>query len=99
MSEPFQTDATYQLNGHSTTKRTDSERALKNFRYVMGSVNADALKTWTELWNELQAEEEPILASQSRIKSRANPAFNKPACLEKLYVLKQYLDYVHRLCK
>jgi hypothetical protein len=99
MSEPFQTESPYHLNGHSAAKRTDSERALKNFRYVMSSVNADALKTWTELWNELQAEEMPILASQSRIISRANPAFNKSACLEKLYILKQYLDYVHRLCK
>jgi hypothetical protein len=76
-----------------------AQRELKAFRYVVESVNRDAQNVWTELWEELEAGVTPggmVLAEMSQ-------GF-KPKCgwaefLEKFWLLKHYLDYIHRLAK
>ncbi len=82
----------------SPTGATDAsgDRALKNFRYVVHAVNEDALRTWAELWRELQ----PGVTPGGMVAPTAEQGF-KPSCgwaefLEKFWLLKHYLDYIHR---
>lgn len=73
-------------------------RALKNFRYVLGSVNEEALKTWADLWMQLQPATGDAGLGESP-KEGLRPACGWPEFLEKLWLLKHYLDYTHRLCR
>ena len=76
-----------------------ADRGLKNFRYVLGSVNEEALKTWADLWTQLQ----PLVSEGGLVMSPPAgglaPACGWPEFLEKLWLLKHYLDYTHRLCR
>lgn len=77
---------------------SDAERALKNLRYVVGSVNDSALAVWAELWREFQR-----VAADERVAAETDRGF-RPGCgwaefLEKFWLLKHYLDYVHRFCQ
>lgn len=75
------------------------ERTLKNLRYVVGSVNQSALGVWAELWRELQQGLAPngvVLPAGQR---GFTPSCGWPEFLEKLWLLKHYLDYIHNFVK
>ena len=80
------------VNGRSATQ------ALKNFRYVVASVNSDALKVWAELWSELSAGVTPGGLVLPEMKKGFVPSCGWPEFLEKVWLLKHYLDYVQRFC-
>jgi hypothetical protein len=66
---------------------------------VVASVNDSALAVWAELWKELQGG----VASNGMVTPAMTQGF-KPSCgwaefLEKLWLLRHYLDYLHRFCK
>jgi hypothetical protein len=73
-------------------------RTLKNFRYVVGAVNDDALRVWEEIWEQFRDGATPTgtLAPQSQ---GFTPACGWPEFLEKLWLMKHYLDYIHRFCR
>lgn len=80
-------------------KGSDPERKLKNFCYVVGSVNESALSVWAELWQQLR----PCITTNGLITPEMEQGF-KPSCgwaefLEKFWLLKHYLDYIHRFCQ
>ncbi len=75
------------------------ERALKNFRYIVASVNGDALKVWADLWREFQQGVTPNGMVTPSVEHGFKPACGWAEFLEKFWLLKHYLDYVHRLCK
>jgi len=75
------------------------DRALKNFRYVVASVNDSALAVWAELWQELRNG-----ATANGLASPGAEQGFQPSCgwaefLEKFWLLKHYLDYIHRFSK
>ena len=74
------------------------ERALKDFRYIVGSVNESALSVWAELWRELQGLAPNGLVAPEMRKG-FEPSCGWPEFLEKFWLLKHYLDYTHRFCK
>ncbi len=85
------------LPAAATPPRAD--QALKNFRYVVSAVNDDALAAWADLWKQLQ----PCVTLGNMVLPQAEQGF-KPACgwaefLEKFWLLKHYLDYIHRFCR
>ena len=53
MSESFRLPVENRLNSVPDAN-ADAQRALKNFRYIVGAVNEDALKVWADIWQELQ---------------------------------------------
>ena len=75
------------------------DRALRNFRYVVSSVNDSALAVWAELWNELQGGVTPNGMVTPGMAEGFKPACGCAEFLEKLWLLKHYLDYIHRFCK
>jgi hypothetical protein len=75
------------------------ERALRNFRYVVASVNDSALSAWADLWNQLQGNVASNGMVTPGMEQGFSPACGWPEFLEKLWLLKHYLDYIHRFCK
>ncbi len=73
------------------------DRELQNFRYVVASVNDSALAVWTDLWNELRGNAQGEMATGNA--EGFQPACGWPEFLEKFWLLKHYLDYLHRFCK
>lgn len=72
------------------------EEKAKHFRNIMGVVLQDAQDTWGALWQELQGE----VTDGNLILPEAEKGF-KPKCgwpeyLEKMWLLKHYLDYAKR---
>ncbi len=92
LTEDARLERVLKVNGRS------AESALKNFRYVVSSVNDDALKVWTELWNELSEGVTPGGFVTPAMSKGFVPSCGWPEFLEKAWLLKHYLDYIHRFC-
>jgi len=75
------------------------ERVLKDFRYVVGSVNDSALNVWAELWKELQGSVTPGGLVAPEMEEGFKPSCGWPEFLEKFWLLKHYLDYTRRFCR
>ncbi|MFA5183327.1 MAG: hypothetical protein WC405_18590 [Syntrophales bacterium] len=72
------------------------EEDLENFRKIIQSLMADAQLTWAEIWDSLMG----VVTDGSGILSDVQKG-PKPKCgwaeyLEKLWLLKHYLDYTRR---
>lgn len=96
-----------------TAARAPSPQAeLKHYQHVIGGVTQDALNTWAEIWGELQqgvhtgvtiapkADED---AATSGTEPSAGEPF-KPSCgwpefMEKMWLLRHYLDFVARVSR
>ncbi len=74
----------------------EGERALKNFRYVVASIDESALKVWADLWRELQAGVTPGGMVTPSLEKGFVPSCGWPEFLEKFWMLKHYLDSIHR---
>ena len=99
MSEQFEIPVENRFAEQLAAKPAAADRALKNFRYVVGSVNDDALKVWADLWNELQAGVTPGGMVLPEMQQGFKPSCGWAEFLEKFWLLKHFLDYTHRLCK
>lgn len=76
-----------------------SDRALKNFRYVVGSINDDALKVWSDLWEQLNGGVTPGEMVLPEMKEGFQPECGWAEFLEKFWILKHYLDHINRFCQ
>ncbi len=71
---------------------------LEHLLKVAGSVTQDANQAWADIWKEFK----PFVTPGGAIRPEAKDGF-VPACgwaefLEKLWLLKHYLDSVQRIC-
>jgi hypothetical protein len=85
---------------------------LKHFQNVIGNVTQDALNVWAEIWGELQqgvhtgvtiAPQADEDAAAGGVESFAGGPF-KPSCgwpefLEKMWLLRHYLDFLARFSR
>lgn len=93
-----------QLDTNATAQPADSasrsaDQALKNLRYVVASVNDEALKTWTDLWEQLRSGVTPAGAVLPDMQEGFTPPGGWSQFFETFWLMKHYLDYVHRLCE
>lgn len=91
-------DASLRPEARPEAESPSSERALRNFRYVVAAVNGDAQQTWSDLWNQLK----PGVTPGGMVLPQTQEGF-KPPCgwtefLEKFWLLKHYIDCVQKLC-
>ena|SRR3990172_591691 len=99
MSEKPRASAENRISEVLESTKPSHDRALQNFRYVVASVNDSALAVWADLWNELRGN----VTTNGMVAPEMEQGF-KPACgwaefFEKLWLMKHYLDYIHRFCK
>jgi hypothetical protein len=83
-------------------ERDDSaatERALKNLRYIVASVNQDAARVWTDLWEQFRTGVTPAGTVLPTMEQGFMPACGWTEFLEKLWLLKHYLDYIDHSCR
>ena len=98
MRNTFQLPEEERLREVLNTKDRSAESALKNFRYVVASVNGDAQKVWADMWNELREGVTPGGIVLPTMSEGFTPSCGWPEFLEKMWLLKHYLDYIHRFC-
>jgi len=75
------------------------EAKLRHFRNVTGSVLQDALDTWGEIWDELQGHVTHGFLVTPQAAKGFQPQCGWPEFLEKMWLLKHYLDYAKRFCE
>ncbi|OGP57207.1 MAG: hypothetical protein A2V67_03400 [Deltaproteobacteria bacterium RBG_13_61_14] len=75
------------------------EDKLRHFRNVTGSVLQDALDTWGELWDEMQGTVTHGYLVTPPAAKGFQPQCGWPEFLEKMWLLKHYLDYAKRFCE
>jgi len=83
-------------NGQVVSQKSSQATELQDFKNVTNKLIGDALGVWADLWAELEGRVEPDGTTQE-----ANSKF-EPSCgwneyLEKMWVLKHYLDFTKRL--
>lgn len=83
-------------NGQITSHRSSSATELQDFKNVTNRLVQDALTVWADLWAELEGRVEPDGTGQ-RIQDKFEPSCGWNDFLEKMWVLKHYLDFVKRL--
>jgi peptide methionine sulfoxide reductase MsrB len=99
MSNPSDLPSGTRLNRLAPEEPQTAELALKNFRYVVGAVNDNALAVWTELWEQLEHGLSPSGMVLPHSEQGFQPPCGWPEFLEKFWLLKHYLDYTHRFCQ
>lgn len=72
------------------------DEGLRNFRAVMSLVLNDAQKTWGEIWKEFQGHVTDGILVLPEAEKGFRPPCGWPEFLEKLWLLKHYLDYAKR---
>ncbi|MBN1509304.1 MAG: hypothetical protein JW955_20835 [Sedimentisphaerales bacterium] len=62
------------------------------------SINEDALRAWASVWDEMKPMVTPGGMIDTKVAEGFVPACGWPEFLEKLWLLKHYLDYTRRMC-
>lgn len=69
---------------------------FKHFQNILGVVLQDAQDTWGDLWKELQGEVTDGFMVLPQAQKGFSPQCGWPEFLEKMWLLKHYLDYAKR---
>lgn len=96
MTARFQLPEGSRFRLESEASAESLQRALKDFRYVIASVDADALKVWADLWKELKDGVTPAGVVLPEMEQGFKPSCGWAEFLEKFWLLKHYLDCIHR---
>ncbi len=83
-------------NGHVASQPSSSVTELQDFKNVTNNLVQDALTVWADLWAELEGRVEPDGATYGT-NNKLEPSCGWTEFLEKMWVLKHYLDFVKRL--
>lgn len=81
-----------------TYKAILPQEKLRHFRNVTGSVLQDALDTWADIWNEFQGSVTHGVLVSPKVKEGFQPRCGWPEFLEKIWLLRQNIDYIKKLC-
>lgn len=76
-----------------------SQVELTYFRNVTNSVVQDALNAWSEIWGELEGDVAYGAAVSPEDNKGFTPSCGWPAFLEKMWVLRQNLDFLARFSR
>ena len=74
-----------------------AEEQMRHFRNIVGVVCTDALKVWEELWKELQGSVTDAYLILPEAERGFKPKCGWPEFLEKIWLLRHYVDYTKRL--
>lgn len=66
---------------------------------VVASVNRDASDAWTQIWGELKPHVGPSGTALPSIQNGFVPECGWPEFLERMWLLKHYLDSIGRICQ
>lgn len=75
-----------------------ADEKLRHFRNVSGSVLQDAQDVWGDIWDQLQGSVTHGFMVTPEGDKGFRPECGWPEFLEKMWLLKHYLDYTKRHC-
>jgi len=75
------------------------EEKLRHFRNVNASLLQGALDTWGDIWDELQGSVTHGVMVSPEVENGFEPKCGWPEFLEKMWLLRGYLDHAKRLCE
>lgn len=75
------------------------EIQLRHFRNVNASLLQDALDTWGDIWDQMQGSLTHGFMIDPEVEKNFEPECGWPEFLEKMWVLRHYLDHARRLCE
>lgn len=81
---------------HIVSQRPLPARELQHFKNVTGSVMQDALNVWADLWGELQGSVTCGVMVLPEAENGFKPSCGWPEFLEKMWLLKHYLDFTKK---
>jgi hypothetical protein len=73
-----------------------ADRMLFHLRNVNSSVLQDALDAWGDMWNQLQGRVTSGVLIEDEPEEPLEPKCGWPEFLEKMWLLRHYLDYAKR---
>ncbi len=84
-------------DGELLSELCTPEKKLRHLRNVTASVLRDALKVWSDMWEEMKG----CVTEGCMVLPRAEKGF-KPECgwseyMEKMWLLRHYLSYARKL--
>lgn len=80
-------------------QQTDPVHQPDHLLKVAGLVNQDAAEVWAQIWGEFRPHVSASGAVLPSIEKGFVPACGWPEFLERLWLLKHYLDSVNRICQ
>jgi hypothetical protein len=80
-------------------QQTEPPARFQHLLRVAGSVNDDARQVWTRLWAEIKPHVTAAGSPLPDLEEGFVPACGWPEFLERMWLLKHYLDSVHRICQ
>lgn len=100
MSRHFKVVTNMGQNKPCSHKFMIPEVQLKHFRNVISSVLQNAHDTWADIWNEFKdTVTEKLLILPEAEEGRFKPRCGWPEFLERIWLLKHYIDYAIRFSK
>ncbi len=76
-----------------------AQQTLRDFRFVVASVDENALRLWSEIWQEFQAGVTPAGEFTPAMSEGFKPSCGWPEFLEKFWLLRHYLEYLLRFSR
>ena len=95
-------------NGKISVQGSSSSNELRNFKNINNSLIQDALNVWSDLWAELDSSQHSLATDHAdfavpdkmmrpEIVDGFEPSCGWPEFLEKMWVLRNHLDFAKRL--
>ena len=81
---------------HIVCQRSLPTTELRHFKNVTGSVMQDALNVWADLWGKLQGSVTRGVMVRPEVDNGFKPSCGRPEFLEKMWLLRHYLDFAKR---
>lgn len=75
------------------------QKQLRHFRNISGSLVQNALDTWGEIWDQLQGSLTHGVMVVPEMEKNFEPECGWPEFLEKMWLLRHYLDQTKRFCE
>jgi len=100
MSRQFKVITNSDQNESRTYTVLSPEEKMKHFQNVIASILQSAQNNWADIWNEFQGTvTRGIAVSPEAEKGLFKPQCGWPELLEKMCLLKHYLDYAKSYCE
>jgi hypothetical protein len=80
-------------------QQTDSPDKARHLLRVAAAVNNDAQQAWGQLWGEFKSHVTPGGAVMPNLEKGFVPACGWSEFFERMWLLKHYLDSMHRICQ
>jgi hypothetical protein len=85
--------------GFAVSKPLADKKELVHFRNVNAALLQDALNTWGDIWEQFQGSLTNGVMIVPEVEKSFEPEWGWPEFLEKMWLLRHYIDQAKRICE